>query len=84
MAHAHHHYGAEKVVKAEVAHANADMNVTPLIDVVRWLYGRLGGSVTLGVGAPAVMQFIQVSLPPRDTGTMCSRVSSSKGKWPPQ
>ena len=34
MAHAHQHYGAEKVVKAEVAHANADMNVTPLIDVL--------------------------------------------------
>ena len=34
MAHAHNHYGAEKVVKAETAHANADMNVTPLIDVL--------------------------------------------------
>ena len=34
MSHAHHHYGAEKVVTAEVAHASADMNVTPLIDVL--------------------------------------------------
>ena len=34
MAHAHHHYGADKVVTAEVAHANSDMNVTPLIDVL--------------------------------------------------
>jgi biopolymer transport protein ExbD len=34
MAHAHHHLGAEKVVKAEEAKANADMNVTPLIDVL--------------------------------------------------
>ena len=34
MAHAHQHFGAEKVVRAEVAHANADMNVTPLIDVL--------------------------------------------------
>ena len=34
MAHAHHHYGAEKVVTSEVAHANSDMNVTPLIDVL--------------------------------------------------
>ena len=32
--HAHHHLGAEKVVKAEVPHASADMNVTPLIDVL--------------------------------------------------
>jgi biopolymer transport protein ExbD len=34
MAHAHHHLGADKVVRAEVAQANADMNVTPLIDVL--------------------------------------------------
>jgi biopolymer transport protein ExbD len=34
MAHAHQHFGAEKVVKAEVLHASADMNVTPLIDVL--------------------------------------------------
>ena len=32
--HAHHHLGAEKVVRAEVPHASADMNVTPLIDVL--------------------------------------------------
>jgi biopolymer transport protein ExbD len=34
MAHAHHHLGAEDVVTAEVPHAHADMNVTPLIDVL--------------------------------------------------
>jgi len=34
MAHAHHHLGAEKVVTAEVPHASADMNITPLIDVL--------------------------------------------------
>jgi biopolymer transport protein TolR len=34
MAHAHQHHGAEKIVKAEVPHASADMNVTPLIDVL--------------------------------------------------
>ncbi len=34
MAHAHKHFGAEVVVKAEVPHASADMNVTPLIDVL--------------------------------------------------
>src|SRR6201997_4669777 len=34
MAHAHHHLGADKVVKADVPHASADMNVTPLIDVL--------------------------------------------------
>ncbi len=34
MAHAHHHLGAEDVFTAEVPHASADMNVTPLIDVL--------------------------------------------------
>jgi biopolymer transport protein ExbD len=34
MAHAHKHFGAERVVTAEVPQASADMNVTPLIDVL--------------------------------------------------
>ena len=34
MAHAHQHLGADKVVTAEVPHASADMNITPLIDVL--------------------------------------------------
>jgi biopolymer transport protein ExbD len=31
---AHKHHGAEKVVSSEALHASADMNVTPLIDVL--------------------------------------------------
>ena len=31
---AHKHFGAEKVVRGETPHASADMNVTPLIDVL--------------------------------------------------
>jgi biopolymer transport protein ExbD len=34
MAHAHQHLGADRVVTAEVPHASADMNITPLIDVL--------------------------------------------------
>ena len=34
MKHAHKHFGAEDVVVAEIPHASADMNVTPLIDVL--------------------------------------------------
>ena len=34
MAHAHRHHGAEKVVSGEVLHVSADMNVTPMIDVL--------------------------------------------------
>ena len=31
---AHQHFGAERVFKAEVPKANADMNITPMIDVL--------------------------------------------------
>jgi len=34
MSHAHMHHGAEKVVKGSTPTASADMNVTPLIDVL--------------------------------------------------
>ena len=34
MKHAHKHFGADRVVKGETPHASADMNVTPLIDVL--------------------------------------------------
>src|SRR5687768_10598435 len=34
MAHAHKHHGADKVITASVADVSADMNVTPLIDVL--------------------------------------------------
>ena len=34
MKHAHKHFGAERVVTGATPHASADMNVTPLIDVL--------------------------------------------------
>ena len=34
MSHAHKHHGAERVFSAKKAEASADMNVTPLIDVL--------------------------------------------------
>jgi biopolymer transport protein TolR len=34
MAHAHKHFGAERVVRGATLHASSDMNVTPLIDVL--------------------------------------------------
>ena len=34
MAHAHNHFGAERILRGETPHASSDMNVTPLIDVL--------------------------------------------------
>jgi len=34
MPHAHRHLGADTVVRAEMPHARAEMNITPLIDIL--------------------------------------------------
>jgi biopolymer transport protein ExbD len=61
MKHAHKHHGAERVVHGETMHVSADMNVTPLIDVLLVLL------VIFMAALPLTQKGMDINLPAETT-----------------